>query len=147
MTIASGLARLVSPWRVPRRPRVRAVTLAAALELLVVGGTFAVEASGHAGAQARQPDEAGYPLLALAAGATALSAWSPLGALGITLAAALTYVGRGGSEHGPLVLAVMAVLYAAVRPDRPWRTAAIGAATLLGFSAVGAASLAAGAHA
>lgn len=133
-------------WTVPRRPWVRAAAQVGALELLVVGGTFAVDGGGHAGRLTRPPDAAGYALLALAAGATGLSRWSPLGALGVTLAAALAYVARGGSEHGPLVLAVMAALYAAVRPDRPWRTVAIGAATLLGFHAVGVASPAAGLH-
>jgi len=126
-------------WHVPSRPWVWAAAEVVALELLVVGGTFAVEAGGP-----RPPDATGYLLLALAAGATGLSRWSPLGALGGTLAAALAYVGRGGSEHGPLVLAVMAALYAAVRPERPWRTVVIGAATLLGFHIVGVASSGAG---
>src|SRR5918911_907411 len=141
---SSGLSWPVPHWRAPRRPWIRAAAQLAALELLVVGGTFAVEAGGHAGRLTRQTDAAGYALPALAAGATGLAGWSPLGALGITLAAALAYVGRGGSEHGPLVLAVMAALYAAVRPERPWRTVAIGAATLLGFHAVGLTSPAAG---
>jgi signal transduction histidine kinase len=129
-------------WPVPRRPWVRAAAQVGALELLVVGGTFAVEAGGR-----RPPDAAGYLLLALAAGATGLSRWSPLGALGVTLAAALAYVGRGGSEHGPLVLAVMAALYAAVLPEHPWRTVVIGAATVLGFHIVADASSAASVHA
>jgi len=117
-----------------------------ALELLVVGGTFVVEAASHAGRLTRLTDAAGYALLALAAGATGLSFWSPLGVVAVTLTAALAYVARGGSEHGPIVLAVMAALYGAVRPDRPWRTVVIGAATLLGFYAVGVASPTAGAH-
>jgi len=142
-----GLTWRAPLWRVPRRPWARAAVQVAALELLVVGGTLAVEAGGHAGRLSRPSDASGYALLALAAGATGLSGWSPLGALGLALAAALAYVGRGGSEHGPLVLAVMAALYAAVRPDRPWRTAAIGAATVLGFYAVGIVSSAGGAHA
>ena len=83
----------------PRGPWVRAAARVGALELLVVGGTLAVEAGGP-----RPPDATGYLLLALAAGATGLSRWSPLGALGVKLAAALAYVGRGGSEHGPFVL-------------------------------------------
>ena len=108
-------------WHVPRRPWAQVTAWVGALELLVVGGTFAVEAGGP-----RPPDATGYLLLALAAGAAGLSRWSPLGALGVTLAAALAYVGRGGSEHGLIVLALMAALYAAVRPDRPWRTVVIG---------------------
>lgn len=131
-----GGTRLRPAWRVLRRRWVRAVARVGTLELLVVGGTFAIESGAHASRLLRPPDPAGYLLLALAAGATGLSHRWPLGALGLTLAAAVAYVGRGGSEHSPLILAVMAALYGAVRPERPWRTVAIGVATILGFHAV-----------
>ena len=123
----------------PRQPWRWAAARVVALELVVVGGTFAVEAGGP-----HPPDATGYLLLALAAGATGLSRWSPLGMLGVALAAALAYVGRGGSEYGPLVLAVMSALYVAVHPERPRRTVLIGAATLLGFYVVAAPSSGAG---
>ncbi|MPZ15356.1 MAG: two-component sensor histidine kinase [Chloroflexi bacterium] len=149
MTLRQVLSKLTGmmgrSWTVPRGTWVRAAQVGA-LELLVVGGTFVVEAAAPHGGP-RAPDATGYLLLALAAGATGLSPWSPLGALGLTLAAALTYVGRGGSEHGPLVFAVMVALYGAVRPERPWRTLLVGGTTLVGFHAVGVVSPTAGLHA
>jgi hypothetical protein len=119
--------------RALHRPWVLTATQVGALELLVVGGTLVLGAGG-----ARRPDPIGYGLLALAAAGPALSRWSSLGGLAVTLSATLAYVWRG--QHGPIFLAVLALaaaLYSAVRPERPWRTVAIGAVTLLLVHLVG----------
>jgi signal transduction histidine kinase len=121
------------------RPWVRAAAEVVALELVVVGGTALLSPGGA------PPDPIAYGLLALSAAGPGLSRWSRLGGLAMTLAAVLAYVARG--PHGPVFLVVVALaaaLFGAVRPERPRRTVAIGAVTLLGVHLAGVDSPVAG---
>src|SRR5262245_32152100 len=113
----------------------RRAALVLALEGLVVGVTLLVEGHGPA-----PRDATAYALLGVAAGAAGLSGLSPLAALGLTLAAGLAYVARGGSEGGPVVVAVGAALYSAVRPQQLWRTVALGVVTVAALHATRVAS-------
>jgi signal transduction histidine kinase len=106
----------------------------AALELLVVGGTVL-------GSAQRVPpgrlDALGLALLAVAAGAYALSGRWPLAAFGLALAATAAYIGLGYSTEGPVILGVMATLFGSVRAGQLGRSLALGGITVAAFAIPG----------
>jgi signal transduction histidine kinase len=106
----------------------------AALELVVVGGTAL-------GTAQRVPpgrlDPLGFALLAVAAGAFALSRPWPLAAFGLALAATVAYIGLGYSTEGPVILGVMATLFGSVRAGRLGRSLALGGVTVVAFAIPG----------
>ena len=116
--------------------RSRGIKLAAqvaVLEVVVLAGTrFASRFHPHS----RPLDWIALGLLVLAGGTIGLSRRWPLGAVGVALAAVLTYHQLGYSP-GSIDLALMVGLYKAATPPRRWRAVALGAITVIGYAVVG----------
>ena len=123
--MASGLRRA--------RQWVGLGALIAALEIfLLLGTTF----SAYWHAHNRPLDVFAYGLLVLAPGALILSRRWPSAAVGLALGAVLAYQALN-YPPGPIHLALLVALYKAAAPQHLWRTLALGALTVLGYSAVG----------
>lgn len=123
--MASGLRRA--------RQWVGLGALIAALEIfLLLGTTF----SAYWHAHNRPLDVFAYGLLVLAPGALVLSRRWPSAAVGLALGAVLAYQALN-YPPGPIHLALLVALYKAAAPQHLWRMLALGALTVLGYSAVG----------
>src|SRR5207245_8788573 len=123
--MASGLRRA--------RQWVGLGALIAALEIfLLLGTTF----SAYWHAHNRPLDVFAYGLLVLAPGALVLSRRWPSAAVGLALGAVLAYQALN-YPPGPIHLALLVALYKAAAPHHLWRMLALGALTVLGYSAVG----------
>ncbi len=99
----------------------------------LVGAAFAARFHPHS----RPLDFLAYALMVLAAGTVGLSRRWPLGAVGLALGAVLVYQGLA-YPPGPIHLALLIALFKAAAPQRPWRSLALGAVTVVGYVAVDA---------
>jgi signal transduction histidine kinase len=115
------------------RLRIGLVAQVLALEAVVLLGTvFAARFHPHA----TPLDLIGLGLAAVAAGAIGLSGRWPDAAVGVALASVLIYHWRGYAPAA-IDLALMVMLFKAARPDRPWRSVALGALAIVGYIVVG----------
>ena len=108
------------------------VLIAALAIVLLLGTTFSSYWHPHN----RPLDVLAYGLLVLAPGGLALSRRWPSAAVGVALAAVLTYQALN-YPPGPIHLALLVALYRAATPQHPLRTLGLGALTVIGYSAVG----------
>src|SRR5256885_7820972 len=119
----------------PLRHRwVRIGAQVAVLEAIVLLGTvFAARFPPSS----RPLDAIAFGLGVLAAGVIGVSWRWPAAAVGISLAAVLTYHWLGYAPAA-IDLALMVGLFKAATPQRPWRSIALGGVVILGYAAVGA---------
>ena len=106
--------------------------IAALAIVLLLGTTFSSYWHPHN----RPLDVLAYGLLVFAPGGLALSRRWPSAAVGLALAAVLTYQALN-YPPGPIHLALLVALYRAATPQHPLRTLGLGALTVIGYSAVG----------
>ena len=101
------------------------------LEVVVVGGTIAAGFALHGDTRLDVP---AYWLLLAAGGSAGLAMFWPVPAFILALAATTTYAALGYPMDSPMFLGLIATLVAAPRPERPWRTAGMGAVTVATLS-------------
>ncbi|HLG68831.1 MAG TPA: sensor histidine kinase, partial [Chloroflexota bacterium] len=92
-------------------------------EALLLGGSVAGNAF-HPGP--RGLDAAGCALLALGAASVPAALLWPLPAFVLALVTTSVYYSLAGSSESPLFLTVLAVLFIAAEPSRPWRSTVMG---------------------
>ena len=92
-------------------------------ELLILGVSALAD---RAQPGAHRLDPLGYTLLAIGAAAVPIGLHWPLPALVLSLASTAVFYSLGYASNSPVFVSVLAVLFLAAAPARPWRSAVMG---------------------